>query len=213
MKHVRPEVERFWDFLYRRAIGVSLVVFAILMAVGLLFTIGFEGYIGTYYFIYEAFWVILIVIMASVFAAAFAMAHVRSVTHMSKKEHGYHSVYMAVWLLALCLWAIVFVVPFLLFQQIPAQLAMLSFGGILLAAYLMTALLFEVYHNEIAYGAIILLVAFSITYFNVGGLFPTTLTYLSMLLVSSVTIIIVAGFTGIMLLMSSTVYACRALGK
>ncbi len=211
MRHVRPEVEKFWDFAYRRAIGISLVTFALLLAVGIMFTTTLGGLIGQNYFIYAAFWTLLVVIMVFVFAAAFASAHILSTKDMSKKEHGHHSVYMALWVLAAACWVAIFVTPFVFIQDVPTSVIMLSFAGVMLAIYLTTAMLFEIYHHEVAYGAIILLVAFFITFFNVGGILPNGVSPVTVLMLSTITIVVVAGFTGLMLLISASLHAARRL--
>lgn len=211
MRHVRPDVERFWDFAYRRAIGISLVTFALLLAVGIMFSTTLSGLIGANYFIYAAFWTVLVVIMVLVFAASFASAHMLSTKDMSKKEYTHHSIYMALWVLSAACWVAVFAAPFFLIQSLPTSVIMLSFAGVMLAAYLTTAMLFEIYHHEVAYGAIILLVAFFVTFFNLGGILPANVNPVTVLMLSTITIVVVAGFTGLMLLISASLHAQRRI--
>ncbi len=211
MRHVRPNIEEFWDFAYRRAIGISLITFALLLAVGIMFSTTLGGLIGQNYFIYAAFWTVLVIIMVFVFAASFAGAHILSSRNMSKKEYSHHSIYMALWVLSAACWVAVFISPFFLIQNVPTSIIMLSFAGVMLAAYLTTAMLFEIYHHEVAYGAIILLIAFFITFFNIGGILPSGVNPVTVLMLSTITIVVVSGFTGLMLLISAALHAERGL--
>lgn len=205
MRYARDHVKRFWDFAYRRAMGISLLTFALLLAIGFIFSTSLAGLIGANYTVYLGFWVLLVAVMIFVAGANFANAHMLSVRYMSKKEHKQHSLHMGAWLLVLVLGSLAFAAPFVILGSLPVSFLLVALGGILLVTYLSSALLFRVYYHEVAYGAAVLLAFFAVMFFNPGGVVvPYSVSMTTELAIPMLAIIVVTGFVGLMLLVDSS---------
>lgn len=206
MRYARAHVKRFWDFAYRRAMGISLLAFALLLAIGFIFSVSIGSSVGASYPMYLGFWIVMLVIMVFIAASNFANAHVLSARYMSKAEYKKHAPHMGAWLLVLVLGSIAFVSPLLIFGSLPLSFLLVSFGGVLLVTYLSTAMLFNVYYHEIAYGAAVLLAFFALMFFNPGNMIQPYwgATQAAQLSVPVLAIVIVTGFVGLMLLVDSS---------
>lgn len=205
MKYARTHVKRFWDFAYRRAMGISLLTFAMLLAVGFIFSSSLGSVLGSSYAVYLSFWIVLAAVMIFVVGIEFANAHIISVKYMSKKEHKQHSLHMGAWVLVLVLGSLAFALPVMLLTGLPVSFLMVSLGGIMLVTYLSTALLFRVYYHEVAYGAAVLFVFFAAMFFNPGNLIePSFVSPSTALALPVIAIVVVTGFVGLMLVVDSS---------
>lgn len=212
MKYAREHVKRYWVFAYRRALGISMVTFAITLAVGMIFTTLFANTFYVHPVAELAFWAFLILITAMTLVVSFASAHISSLKLMTEHESRQHSKYVAVWLFSIIVGVIVFTLPLVLINSFIAPLMFLfSFGGILWVLYISVTILFRHSYRELAYGATALLIVFAIAMLAVTGSLSNTQLYLNAqayvaatLFIAMATLIIVFGGTGMMLMFNST---------
>jgi len=157
-QHVRDHIKRYWHFAYRRAIGASILTIAIAIAIGALFEIGFAEISSSISYILM---LVLGLFTTVVILLNFANAHLLSVRHMTKEEHEVHNRYMLAWFSILLAGIAIFALPFLLFGNAASiTLYLFMVGGIFWIIYLSTALLFDSYYHEMAFGASILWIMF-----------------------------------------------------
>jgi len=204
MHYAREHVKRYWGFAYRKALGTSLLTFAVAMAIGVAFSsmLGATGAGNLTGAI--LFWGFLITVTAVVLVANFIRAHTSCVKFLNNEEHKHHSKYMGIWMIAIVLGALAFVTPMLYFSSAIEPLVLLfSFGGVFWILYLSILMLFRHSYHEIAVGAIALWAVFFIALMNLSGANPAAnSTYI--LFVSAITLIIVCGFTGLMMVSISS---------
>ncbi|MDE1810508.1 MAG: hypothetical protein KGH66_00485 [Candidatus Micrarchaeota archaeon] len=204
MEYARSHVKRYWGFAYRRALGISLITFAIAMATGVAFSsmLGAGGNTGFTSTI--IFWGFLILITAAVLVANFVKAHTSCVKFLTNEEHRHHSRHMGIWMAALILGALAFLAPMLYFGSAVEPLVLLfSFGGVFWVLYLSVLMLFRHSYNEIAVGAIALWAVFFIGVMNISGT-SAAVNPAYVLFISTIALIIVCGFTGIMMVSISS---------
>ncbi|MEM0106668.1 MAG: hypothetical protein QXD11_02045 [Candidatus Micrarchaeaceae archaeon] len=198
MKQVREHIKRYWRFAYRRAIGASILTIAIAIAIGTLFEISFEA-------ISSSFSYILVLILgfftAAVILLNFANAHVLSVRHMTKNEHEEHNRYMLAWFSIVIAGIVIFSLPFILFANVDSTLYLFTVGGIFWIVYLSTALLFNSYYHEMAFGASILWIMFGFVMFTspVASTLQITLSNE----ITTIMLVAVLGIIGGMMLFSA----------
>ncbi len=212
MKYAREHVKRYWIFAYRRALGISMVTFAITLAIGMIFTSLFANTFYVHPVAELAFWAFLIIITTMTLIVSFTSAHLSSVKLMTEHESHQHSKYVAVWLFSIIVGIVVFTLPLVFINSFIAPLMFLfSFGGILWVLYISVTLLFRHSYRELAYGATALLIIFAISMLAVTGSLSSTQYYLNAqvyiaatLFVAMATLIIVFGGTGMMLMFNST---------
>lgn len=213
MKYARKNLQKYHDFAYGRAIGASMVTFAIALAVGMLFTLFFSTYAGYNFLAYIGFWALLMVFTIVILILSFASAHRYSIKHMTKKERKDHSSHLGIWILALVVGGLVFTLP--AFYFLPGTLVnsafmpflfLFSFGGILWVLYLASASIFESFYHEIAFGGVILWVIFALGIFDFGSIFSgyAMLNTNVVLALSAISLVLVFGFVGLMLLINSS---------
>jgi hypothetical protein len=197
MRHVNDNVGLFWQFMYKRALGMTMVTFAIILAVGVIFTVLINSVASYNYMADIAFWGLLIAITIIALIVNFANAHRATVKYMSIMEHAKHSVNMGIWTAAITVGIVVFSLPMLFFSAFYVPIIfLLTFGGIMWVIYISTIAIFRNYYHEIAIGASALWIAFI-----VGGLefsFSYTNVYLAnfILLSTMAVIILVFGIVG-----------------
>ena len=204
MEYARDHVKRYWGFAYRRALGISLITFAIAMATGVAFSsmLGASG--NTNFSSAIIFWGFLIFITAAVLVANFVKAHTSCVKLLTEEEHRHHSRHMGIWMAALILGALAFITPMLYFGSALEPLVLLfSFGGVFWVLYLSVLTLFRHSYNEIAVGAIALWAVFAIGVMNISAA-GAAINPAYVLFVSTISLIIVSGFTGIMMVSISS---------
>ncbi len=217
MKYAREHVKKYHDFAYTRAMGTSMITFAIALSVGIIFTLLFNGIIGYNYGPYFWFWLLLVAITVFVLVVSFANAHMYSIRYMNKKERRQHSKYLGIWVLVLVVGALVFTLPALYLMprialsynpsySLMPLVFLFGFGGILWVIYLASAFIFESFYHEVAFGAVMLWIIFGLGVFNFGNILSSYfLANTSLVLaMSAISLILVFGFVGLMLLFSSS---------
>ena len=208
MKYAREYVKRYSTFVYRRAIGLSMATFAVVLASGMLFTF-LAGSLNTVNVSVElVFWLLLMLLLVLTIAVGFASAHLSTIKHMTISEHKMHTKYVGVWLVILVIGVLVFSLPFVLLTYgMGPSTFLLGFGGMLWVLYLSGGMLFRQYYHEIAFGAAILW-GVALVGVVVGTNFANITavqSYRTVSFVTSVlTLVIVFGFIGLMLLFNST---------
>ncbi len=204
MRHVGNNAGLFWQFMYKRALGMTMMTFAIILAVGVIFTVLINSVSSYNYMADIAFWGLLIAITIITLIINFANAHRATVKYMSSSEHAKHSINMGIWTASITVGIVVFSLPMLFFSAFYVPIIfLLTFGGIMWVIYISTIAIFGNYYHEIAIGASALWVAFV-----VGGLefsFAFTNVYLAnfILLSTMAVIILVFGIVGCAMLFNS----------
>ena len=183
--------------MYKRALGLTMVTFAIILAVGVIFTMLINSVASYNYAADIAFWGLLIAITIIALIINFANAHKATVKYMSLAEHAKHSINMGIWTASITVGIVVFSLPMIFFSAFYVPIIfLLTFGGIMWVIYISTIAIFRNYYHEIAIGASALWIAFV-----VGGLefsFAYTNVYLAnfILLSTMAVIILVFGIVG-----------------
>ncbi len=210
MDYAREHIKRYWIFSYRRAIGISMVTFAMALAVGMVFTALISTLPNANPIVEFAFWMLLILITSLTLIFSFMNAHASSIKFMDQMEHMKHSKYVGIWLTSIVLGALIFLFPlFFVTNAIEPLIFLFSFGGILLVMYLSVGLIFKHTYNELAFGAVALWIIFIVSIIatteGAATLNVPLSAYLSVnLFISISSLIVVFAFIGLMLLFNST---------
>ena len=205
MNYAREHIRRYCAFAYRKALGASMVTFAIALAAGFIFTSIMNATLAPNYMLDLSFWAVLIIITTFILVINFVNAHVSITKYMNDYEHKKHTKYTGVWLAALVIGALVFLMPILFLNSyIEPFIFLFSFGGILWVVYFSTAFLFRNYYHELAFGAIILWIFFALGVAEFNSFLLLSPTGLLPLAVAMVVLIITFGIVGTMLLFNST---------
>jgi len=208
MKYARDYISRYYLFVYRRALGLSMATFAVALSVGMLFTL-LTGPLGSVNLAAEfVFWILLMLLIVLTVAISIASTHVATVRHMTETERRAHSKYVGIWLIAVVVGVLVFSLPLVLASYSLEPLAFLiGSGGILWVLYIAGGALFRHYNHEVAFGAAVLLIV-ALAGVIVGGSYANatnTQAYKAVSLAASVvTLVLVFGFMGLMMLFNST---------
>ena len=194
----------FWQFLYKRSLGMTMVMFAIILAVGVIFTTLINS-VSTYNYVADiAFWGLLIAIAIIVLVMNFASAHKATVKYMGAHEHAKHSINVGIWTASITVGIVIFSLPMVFLNSLYLPIIfLLTFGGILWVIYISSIAIFRNYYHEIAIGASTLWIAFV-----VGALaFSTSYSnvYLAnfILLSTMAVIVLVFGVVGSALMFNS----------
>jgi len=208
MKYAREYISRYYLFVYRRALGLSMSTFAVALAVGMLFTL-LTGPLASSNIVADfVFWILLMLLVVLTVAISIASTHVSTVKHMTEVERRAHSKYFGIWLIAVVLGVLVFSLPLAVASYGVEPLAFLvGSGGILWVLYVSGWAVFRHYNHEVAFGAAVLWIV-ALAGVMVGGSFinaTATQAYRSISLATSVvTLVLVFGFIGLMMLFHST---------
>ncbi|MGC8647664.1 MAG: hypothetical protein ACP5SA_02485 [Candidatus Micrarchaeia archaeon] len=207
MKYAREHIKRYWVFEYRRALGISMVTFAIALSIGIVFTT-LMGNLASPNPVYNlVFWALLTIFTSLVLISSFVNAHLLSIKYMSEEEFRAHSKYMGGWLTILTLGAVAFMLPILFFTNIYEPIAILfGFGGIFWVLFLSVRMLFKYSYYEVAIGASALWI---IAVIAILGVFSSNVTNIAAidsfsLFISIISLIIITGFIGLSLLINAS---------
>jgi MFS family permease len=205
MRYAREHVKRYWGFVFRRNIGVSMLAFALTLAIGTTFTSLVGSSLSNGVLVELIFWCTLIAIATLVLVTSFIGAHISSTRLMSEKEHTAHSKHMGAWLAVLVIGTIASVAPMLFFGSSMALIVfMFSFGGMLWILYLSVFIIFRHTYHELAIAAVTLWIAFLISFTGVNSVARGTPITAYALFVSTVMAITVAGVTGMAMLFNAS---------
>ncbi|MDE1868510.1 MAG: hypothetical protein KGH60_00890 [Candidatus Micrarchaeota archaeon] len=206
MHYARPHIKEYWNFAYRRALGISMMTFAIALAIGVTFSTLLGSLSIVDYGAQLVFWLALIAITAIVFLVNFAHAHASTVKFMNEQEHRKHTKYTGIWLIVLVIGAIAFTMPVLFFTSFMEPLMLLfGFGGIFWVLYFSVYLLFRHHYPEVAISALVFWIVFAIGVVGVNASALNAATYTAFaLFMSIITLVVVCGFTGVSLITNAS---------
>jgi amino acid transporter len=124
---------------------------------------------------------------------------------MSDEEHAVHSKHVGAWLAVMVIGVIVFEVPMLFFDNAMALIVfMFSLGGMLWVLYFSVYAIFRHTYHEIAIAAVMLWIAFLVSFVGVSNLAPGASIRAYALFVSTVVVITVMGITGMFMLFNAS---------
>lgn len=193
--------------IYKRALGVSLTTFAIALAIGLAFSVMLGSFTGTNYAAQLLFWTVLIIAVVAVLIANFISAHTSTIRFMNEVETSKHFKYVGAWLVILVLGMIIFTLPLVFFNSSFEPIVLLfSFGGVFWVLYLSAILLFKQPYHEVAIGAIAMWVMFLVGITGMLNSNAGTNTANFALFTSMISLILISGVTGVVLLFNSGSY-------
>ncbi len=206
MDYVRSHIKRYWGLVYRRTLGIVFITLAIMLSIGLTFSVLRSTLAVNNYLNYLEFWIFLVVLAAAIISSSFFRSHILSVRFMNDVEHSSHSKYMAAWIISMVIGIIVFALP-LLFVRISLEplVLLFSLGGVLIVLYTTVLLIFKHSYGELAIGG----AAFWLTF--IVGLIQLSspgLTYVASsnfaLYFAAMSISVISGFTGLALIINSS---------
>ncbi len=206
MDYARKHVKRYWGMSYRRTLGLALVTIAIVISMGLTFSI-LRGTLATSnYTGYLSFWLLLIFIAIATIASSFFGSHVSSVKFMNEFEHKSHSRYTAIWLMSVVLGIVAFILPLLFVKSdIEPIVVLFAYGGVLWVIYATIKIIFKHSYGELAIGGTALWIMFIVGLIEVHS---SGLSYVSnanfALYLAALSITVISGFTGLALLINTT---------
>jgi hypothetical protein len=201
--YARPHVKRYWVFAFRRAIGASMIMFGIALAIGLAFTSVFSGQITNSLTANLVFWSVLMLITVLVLLASLLSAHKSSIRFLNEEEHIAHSKYFGIWLISLVVGAVAFTLPILFFNsQIGPLILLFSFGGVYWVVYISIGLLFRHLYHELAIGGLASWIMFVIGVLGASSVSSATTIY--SLFISSTSLIIISSVIGLAMMYNSS---------
>jgi len=215
MDYARGHIRTYWGVAYRRTIGLALVAIAIVLSMGLTFTIlraalavgGFASYLF--------FWLLLIFLAVVTVSISFLHSHVSSVKFMNDFEHKMHSKYTAIWLISLVIGIVVFMIPLLLTKpSIEPIVLLFTLGGILLVLYTSIKVIFKHSYWELVIGGGTFWIMFLFGLFQVNhyALSQTASSNFA-LYFAAMSITIIAGFTGLAMILNSSRESIREVAR
>jgi uncharacterized integral membrane protein len=148
MDYIRDHVKRYWGMAYRKTIGVSLITFAIVLAVGLTFTLVTQEFATASYVTYIIFWALLLLIAIFVLLSNLYTSQVSSVRLMHEDEHKVYSTRTG-WLMIAIVVGVVAFLMLLFFVPPYVEAVTLLFisGGVFLILYVCIRILFKQKYN------------------------------------------------------------------
>lgn len=202
VRHARDHVRRFWAAQNRRTIGLLMVMFATIYAIGFVFTTilaqNFMGNVSNIFFM----WGILFAIGLALIMASISLKHYSTTRMMSAKEHAIHSRNIGIFLIGIGIGAVLFALPVTLVPGFASLMVLFSLGGILLLMYTFLNAIFGEKYYEIGLASLVMWVAFVVGAFafaNIAYANPPMFQSLS-LMVASIAIIVVFAITGTLML-------------
>ncbi len=206
MDYVRDHVKRYWGMAYRRTIGLAITTFAMVMAIGIAFTVLTRSLALTGPLTYIAFWLVITAGGIIVMLANFLSSHMTSVRYMTDEEHTIHARFMAWWMVSIVVGVALFFLPALFAgaEFLPLAL-MFALGGVMLTLYFSISVLFKHSYHELAIGTaafwIMLVVGLLLTG---SGSFSRAAFSQFALYFSAMSIMTVSGFVGIAMLINAS---------
>ncbi|MDE1827605.1 MAG: hypothetical protein KGH65_00380 [Candidatus Micrarchaeota archaeon] len=202
VRHARDHVRRFWAAQNRRTIGLLMVMFATIYAIGFVFTTllsqNFMGNVPNVFFM----WGILFAIGLALIMASISLKHYSTTRMMSAKEHAIHSRNIGIFLLGIGIGAVLFTLPVTLVPGFASLMILFSLGGILLLMYTFLDAIFGQKYYEIGFASLVMWIVFVLGAFafsNIAYANPPEFQSLS-LMVASISIIVVFAITGALML-------------
>lgn len=214
MEYAREHIGVAFSYNYKRAMAVSLLVFSLALAVGLTVVALLRVAIISGYMFAFAVWIALGVLTGAILVIATVNAHHKTSRLMTEKEYSVHSKHLGAWVSGLIVGLLAFAIPleFLNTSGYTGPLyLMLTFGGVLVVLYLCMGLVFNHWFHELLFGAVLLLVIFSIALFAFDSYAVTLIAaqnydvyWIYAYLIAVISLICVAGGTGVALSLNSS---------
>ncbi len=199
MEYVRSHIKKHAIYIYGRTIGISLLLFSLLIAI-VMTSVALLGIVSlnvnsVFLLVSLLFAFSIIIIMVNVINAHISVAKL-----MNEKEHMVHSKNVGFWSIILFLSVIVLLLPLSVLRLQQQIITLLfSFGGILLVLYLSIGGMFKHYFHELGFGAIGLWIIFAINTFYLVSV-PYNLEYF----VTIISLLLIFGITGIAIIFNSS---------
>jgi archaellum component FlaF (FlaF/FlaG flagellin family) len=205
MDYIRDHVKRYWGMAYRKTIGVSLITFAIVLAVGLTFTLVTQEFATASYVTYIIFWALLLLIAIFVLLSNLYTSQVSSVRLMHEDEHKVYSTRTG-WLMIAIVVGVVAFLMLLFFVPPYVEAVTLLFisGGVFLILYVCIRILFKQKYNELAIGTVGFWLMFIFGLLETASVQfnPVTRYYFSVYF-SVMSIMVISSFVGLAMLFNS----------
>ena len=205
MNYVRDHVKRYWGMAYRRTIGLAITTFAMVMAIGIAFTVLTKSLALTGPFTYIAFWLVITAGGIVVMLANFLSSHITSVGYMTDEEHTIHARFMAWWMVSIVVGIALFFLPALFAgaEFLPLAL-MFALGGVMLTLYFSISVLFKHSYHELAIGTAAFWIMLVVGLLLLGGSFSRAAFSQFALYFSAMSIMTISGFVGIAMLINAS---------
>jgi hypothetical protein len=206
MDYARGHIKRYWGIAYRRTLGITFITVAIMLSIGLTFSILRTTLAVNDYVHYFEFWIFLVVLAVVIISTSFMRSHIASVKFMNEAEHKSHSKYMAAWTISIVLGIVVFILP-LLFVKISLEPLMILFslGGVLLVLYTTVLLIFKHSYGELAIAAVAFWATFVLGLLQLSNPNLTAIAASNFALYfAAMAISVISGFTGLALIINSS---------
>ncbi len=206
MDYVREHIRRYWSMTYRKTLGVSLVTFSVVIAIGLSFTVLTRSLAVTSYLNYLTFWAVIIIAGILIFLANLSASHSSTVRYMRDEEHRIHSRRTGSWMIFTVVGVLAFFLPLLFVgsSYMEATTLLFSLGGAFLIGYAGIAFFFRQKYHELAIGwvAFWIMFAFASIQLNTSQVSVASKSYFSVY-VAIMSIAIITGFIGLAFLFNS----------
>ncbi|HII09802.1 MAG: hypothetical protein ABSE71_04520 [Candidatus Micrarchaeaceae archaeon] len=206
MDYVRERIRRYWSMTYRKTLGVSLVTFSVVIAIGLSFTVLTRSLAVTSYLNYLAFWAVIIIAGILIFLANLSTSHTSTVRYMREDEHRIHSRRTGAWMVFTVIGVLVFFLPLLFTgsSYLEPVTLLFSLGGAFLVGWAGISFFFRQRYHELAIGwvAFWIMFAFASIELNNSTVSIASKSYFSVY-VAIMSIVIITGFVGLAFLFNS----------
>ena len=196
-------LEGYYAFAYGRALGISMVTFAIALSIGVSVTTAISSLVAASNLSPVEIWSVLIAATVIIVIGSFSQAHVSSAKYLRRDPHSEHSKYLAAWIAAVVIGVIISIMAVTFINSSIEPLVLLfSFGGAFWILYISVEMMFNERYTEVAAGAVALWVIFFI------GVFESQVNALLSngslaLFVSSVSLVAIFGVTGLTLILNA----------
>lgn len=213
MRYAREHIGTMFSYSYKRAIATALFFFAFSLALGLFVTALLSGAIISGYVFALAVWFALGILTGVILVIALVNAHHKTSGLMTEKEYSVHSKHLNAWISGIIVGTLAFAMPlpFLGSGYMGPLFLMLTFAGVLVVLYLCFGLIFSHWFNELILCAVLLLIIFAIALFafnssmvRFGASQDYTLYWSYAYLITVISLIGIAGSTGIALFINSS---------
>ncbi|MGI0141202.1 MAG: hypothetical protein ACREBF_00925 [Candidatus Micrarchaeales archaeon] len=202
VRHTREHVRKFWMVQNRRTIGMLMVLFGVLYAIGFMFSSLMETNFADSISSVLVLWGVLFVLAIGAVVFSVAKKHGGTTAIMSGSEHRIHSRNIGIFLIAMVIGAILFALPVALVPMAASLMVLFSIGGILLLLYTFVNTVFGHSYYELGIASLIMWAAFVVTAFGFAGMLysnPPAFQAISFM-TTAITVVIVLALTGVVMM-------------
>ncbi len=191
-------------FAYSRALGISMVTFAIALSIGISVTTAFTSAVSSNGLNPTEIWSALILSTFFIIMGCFAYSHKSTIKFIRERYDHHIPARLSVWVAAIIIGFVISIMVLLFINSTIEPLVLLfSFGGVFWIMYLAIDSIFQKRYGEIAAGAAALWVIFFVGIYEVHVNYLITNASLA-LLVSAVSLVAIFGVTGLTILIKTT---------